>query len=183
MKGEEQEVRRAAQAIGEGLGTAEMAGTIVNVMDKLLKTGVMPREELGYNEERMEEIYGQAYRLYNTGKYVDALELFRLLIILDSTDSKYYLGLAACFHMLKEYENAVKVYAIAGIVDSQSPVPHFHASDCYLQMNDKASAILMLELAVLRSGDKPEYQILKDRAQLTIDSIKKELIKLGALSE
>lgn len=179
MKGEELDVKKAADDVGEKIAGSEMAGSIVNVMDKLLKTGVMPKEELGYNDEKMEEIYGQAYRLYNTGKYSDAMQLFRLLLILDSTESKYYLGLASCFHMLKEYENAVKVYSIAGIVDPNTPVPHFHASDCYIQMNDKASAILMLELAVLRSGDKPEYQILKDRALLTIESLKKEIAKMG----
>ncbi|NGX43339.1 MAG: hypothetical protein K940chlam7_01634, partial [Chlamydiae bacterium] len=59
----------------------------------------------------------------------------------------------------------------------ESPIPHYHASDCYIQMKDPISAIISLEMAVKRSGNKPEYKTLKDRAMMTIESLKEEAKK------
>ncbi len=61
------------------------------------------------------------------------------------------LGIAACFHMLKEYKNAVQAYMICAMLDPENPIPHFHASDCYVEMKDNLSAIISLDLAVQRT--------------------------------
>jgi hypothetical protein len=36
-------------------------------------------------------------------------------------------------------------------------------------------------MAVKRAGETPQYKVLKDRAQLTIESLKKELKEQGVL--
>lgn len=178
MKGEEKQVQKAAENLGLKLGP-ELANEAGEIFNTILETGKVPTEALGFNKERIDASYGQAYRLYNTGKYGDASYIFRLLIFLDPTEAKYYLGLAACFHMLKEYSAAAQVYIACSALEAENPIPFFHASDCYIQMRDRASALLMLEMAVKRSGEKPEYQVLKERAVLTIQNLKKELSSQG----
>lgn len=178
MKPEEKQVQQAAAKIGEGV-KSNIVDDATEIMTTILQTGKIPTEALGFSKERIDATYSQAYRLYNTGKYADASYLFRLLVFLNPTDPKYYLGLAACFHMLKEYSAAAQVYMACAVIDIDSPIPHFHASDCYIQMRDRASALLVLELAVKRAGEKPEYQILKQRALLTIENLKKELAQAG----
>lgn len=173
MKGEQHRLTKAAEEIGASIGK-EKAPEMQQVASKIVQDGMMPKDMMGLSDAMVEGIYGQAYRLYNTGKYRDASQLFRLLIMLNSTDSKYAMGLAACFHMLKEYKNAVSTYAICGVIDPENPVPHYHASDCYINLQDPSSALIALEMAVKRSGNKPEFQTLKDRAQMTIDALKKE---------
>jgi type III secretion system low calcium response chaperone LcrH/SycD len=173
MKGEQHQVKKAAEEIGATLGT-EKAEEVQNIANRVVEQGVMPKDALGLSDAMVEGIYGQAFRLYNTGKYRDASQLFRLLIMLNSTESKYAMGLAACFHMLKEYKNAVSTYAICGVIDPENPIPHYHASDCYIQMGDPASAVIALEMAIKRAGEKQEYQTLKDRAKMTIETLKKE---------
>ncbi len=175
MRGEEQQVKKAMDAVSRGISPA-FQKEVMNVLQSLFKTGVLPKEALGFNNQKIEVIYSQAYRLYNTGKYVEASHLFRLLLVLDPTEAKYGLGLAACLHLLKEYQNAIQAYTLVGIIDGGSPLPHFHASDCYLQMGDKASAVISLEMAVKRAGEKAEYQVLKDRSLLTIEGLKKEIL-------
>lgn len=174
MKGEEQDVKNATEAVGEALEDS-LPVKIAEMTKSFMETGQMPKEALGFSDEKMEAMYGQAYRLYNTGKYQDALNFFRLLIVLNSTEPRYTLGFAACFHMMKEYENAAKAYMVASIMDAKNPIPCFHASDCYIKMEDPATAIIYLELAVEKAGEKPEFQVLKDRALLSIESLKKEL--------
>lgn len=136
---------------------------------------LIPKNALGMSDAMVEGLYAQAYRLYNTGKYKDASQLFRLLLTLNATEPKYAMGLAACFHMIKEYHNAINTYSLCGIMDADSPIPHYHASDCYLQLKDRISAIISLEMAIKRAGDKEEYRALKDRALMTVENLRKEL--------
>lgn len=174
MKGDPQRVKRAAETVGSEI--AEESSTKMKGMaGEVLQKGQVPKDILGINDAMMEGIYGQAYRLYNTGKYKDAMQLFRLLIMLNASETKYTMGLAACFHMLKEYRSAVETYAICGVLDMTNPIPHFHASDCYIQMGDPLAALVSLEMAIKRSGNKPEYATLKDRALLTIQSLRKDV--------
>jgi type III secretion system low calcium response chaperone LcrH/SycD len=176
MKGEQHDIKKAVQDIGEGLGK-DKPKEVEQLAAKAMQRGVAPKDVMGLNDQMVEGIYGQAYRLYNTGKYKDASQLFRLLVMLNAAEPKYALGLAACFHMMKEYRNAIEMYTMCGMMDPNNPIPHYHASDCYLQAGDKISAVIALEMAVKRAGDKPEFQQLKDRSALTIQSLKQEITK------
>lgn len=167
----EKEAREMAQKNMEKLGQ-----TLSDLSDNIINKGMLPKDALGLSDAIIEGIYAQAYRLYNTGKYSEAIHLFRMLVMLNTTESKYILGLAACFHMLKEYQNAVQTYAMCAMLDPESPIPHYHASDCYIEMKDKLSAIISLDLAIQRAGDKPEYAKVKERASLTIESLKNQML-------
>lgn len=174
MKGDSQQIRKGAEHVGAAI-KEEKPSKIKTAVQKMSRQGTSPKDALGLTDAMVEGIYGQAYRLYNTGKYKDASQLFRMLIMINSTEPKYIMGLAACFHLLKEYKNAVETYAILGVIDSKSPVSYYHASDCYVQLKDPYSAVVSLEMAVKRAGDRPEFRTLKDRALLTMESLKKEI--------
>ncbi|MBA3721565.1 MAG: SycD/LcrH family type III secretion system chaperone [Parachlamydiaceae bacterium] len=153
----------------------QFARSMKEVSDKLLKQGLPAKDAFGMSNQLLEGMYAQAYRLYNTGKYVEATHLFRLLILLDPIEAKYVLGLAACFHMLKEYKNAVQTYTMCAILDPKSPIPHYHSSDCFIQIKEYVSAMVCLELAIKKAGDQPEYAKMKERAILSLESIKTQL--------
>lgn len=136
------------------------------------------KDTLGISDESAEGIYGQAYLLYNTGRYRDAGEIFRLLVMMNATEPKYLIGLAACYHMMKEYQSAGSTYNLTSIIDPENPVPYFHASDCYLQLGDKVSAASMLEMAVKKAGARPQFATLKQRAEITLSTIKKEISQI-----
>lgn len=174
MKGDAQQVKKATEQLGTGIkeGKAEKMQAAIQ---QATRKGTTAKDALGLTDAMVEGIYGQAYRLYNTGKFKDASQLFRMLIMINSTEPKYIMGLAACFHMLKEYKNAADTYAILGVIDPESPISFYHASDCYIQIKDPISAIMALEMAVKRAGEKPEFRTLKDRALLTIEGLKKEI--------
>lgn len=174
MKGEEKQVKDAVEKLGEKLKETE-SKDYSQAIKKATTGAVTPKDLLKIDDAKIESIYAQAYRYYNTGKFKDASDLFRYLMMLNPSEAKYTLGLAACFHMLKNYNAAVQVYLLCSILDDNSPIPGFHASDCYLQMNDKVSALVSLKMAIKKAGNRPEYQILKDRALLTVETLKKEL--------
>jgi len=178
MKGNQQEIKKATEQVGAGIKEKEgQTKEIQASIRQAAKKGTTAKDALGLTDAMVEGIYGQAYRLYNTGKYRDASQLFRLLIMLNATEPKYSMGLAACFHMLKEFKSAVDSYSMVSVMDAKSPIPYYHSSDCYMQMGDTASAIIMLDMAIKRAGDKPEFRSLKERAALTIESLRKEIAK------
>lgn len=148
--------------------------TFGEAADKMWNQGVSPKEAMGISSSYLENVYAQAYRLYNTGKYAEASHLFRILIMFNAMEPKYMLGLAACFHMLKEYVNAIQTYTMCSALDPKNPISHYHSSDCFIQMKEYLSAMLSLELAIERAGDKQEYAKMKERAQLSLQSLKKQ---------
>jgi len=174
MKGEEKQVSQAVEKLGSDLEKNESV-EYETLVKKATDGSLSLLKFLGMDEVRLETVYARAYRLYNTGKYKEASQIFRYLIAINPVEIKYFLGLAACCHLLKDYKAAVEVYLICDLLDSESPIPDFHASDCYLQMKDKVSALITLKMAIKKSGEKPEYQVLKSRALLTVDTLKKEL--------
>lgn len=176
MKGEQQQIKQAAEAAGVSVKEEQM-GAIKATMEKATRKGTTPKDALGLTDAMVEGIYGQAYRLYNTGKYKEAAQIFRLLLMINATEPKYAMGLAACFHMKKEFQNALGAYSLVTVLDPNSPVSFYHTADCYMQIGDPVSAIIALESAVARSGEKPEFKTLKDRATMMIESLKKDVAK------
>lgn len=176
MKSDQEEIKKAAQGLAKKLG-ADEEGNIKSAVKKVAQDAIVPKDMLKLSDQYVEGIYGQAYRLYNTGKYVEAGKLFQLLIMINSLEPKYILGLAACFHLLKDYKNAVETYTICSLLDPESPIPYYHCSDCFINIGDPLSAMICLDLAIKRAGDKPEYQVLCDRSKLTLESLQKEVDK------
>ncbi len=173
-RGDESQMRKEAFNLG-GEQQEKFDKAITELSSKMVKQGMSPKDAMGISDSYLENVYAQAYRLYNTGKYTEATHLFRILIMLNAMEPKYMLGLAACFHMMKEYTNAIQTYTMCIALDPQSPVPHYHSSDCFIQMKDYLSAMICLELAIERAGDKPEYAKMKERAQLSLESLKKQV--------
>lgn len=174
MKHSKHQIKKTIDQAGE-LIQKKQGKEFTKISKKAMKQSGLVKDVIGVSDESVEGIYGQAYLLYNTGKYKDAAEIFRLLIMLNSTEAKYTMGLAACFHLMKEYEGAASAYALVSIIDPENPIPHFHSSDCFIQLGDKASAVMSLELAVKKAKDKPEFATLKERAQITLQALKKEM--------
>lgn len=175
MSGEKQ-IKRAAAAVGASVSD-RVGKNSEKAFDDIMKKGFAPQNALGMSDAMIEGMYGQGYRLYNSGKYKEAAETFKFLVMVNSTEAKYMMGLAACYHMMKLYEAAIQSYMICGIIDPDTPVPYYHMSDCNIQAKDPISAIVSLEMAIKKAGDKPQFQAIKDRAILTLGNLKKEMEK------
>ncbi|MGR3951903.1 MAG: SycD/LcrH family type III secretion system chaperone [Chlamydia sp.] len=167
--------------IGQKISTATALAqkptkeTIEALLTAAADKGMTPKNALQLNDATMEAIYGQAYNLYNQGRYKEASYLFRLLMLLDYMTPKYALGLAACLHRLKDYKNAANVYLLSGTIDPKNPLPHYHAADCYLQLDLRAMAVFSLSLAIEAAGEQPQYSVIRERAHLMKESLEKEL--------
>jgi len=134
--------------------------------------GKTPKDAMGLSDDYVEGMYSFAYRLYTMGKYDQALQLFRLMVMLNPMESRYLLGLAACYHMLKDYDNASSSYMLCSILDPDDPLPYYHASDCFLQLEDLPMAYDSLRLCIIQSEGKPDYDQIKNRAEVSMEVLK-----------
>lgn len=148
---------------------------VKEITDKMIAEGKTPAEAMEVDPEFMESLYSQAYQLYQTGKYLDAGQQFRTLLLLDALEPKYAMGLAACFHLLKDYSHAIESYTYCGVIEPENPFPYYYSSDCFLELQDKVSAIVCLEMVIKIAGDKPEHAQIKERAKMSIAHLNSEL--------
>ena len=98
-------------------------------------------------------------------------------LLMNVMETKFILGLAACAHMMEDYEQAVKHYLTCGMMDPNSPIPFYHASDCFIKLDDIYSAMISLSTVVERSGEKPEYVTMKNRCEVTLETFKEKVKK------
>jgi type III secretion system low calcium response chaperone LcrH/SycD len=166
-----------------GASHREEVKTGIDALIGNFSKGMMPKDAFGVSPKTIEALYADAYQLYNIGKYEEAKRIFSTLLIADPIDARFPFGMAASCHMMKDYELAASLYFKTSMFDPDNPIPYYHASDCHLHADDPVSALASLRLTVKRCGDKPEYQMIKGRAQMTIDNLIKTHGKGGAKPE
>jgi len=131
-------------------------------------------ETIGVSQEVMNHFYAYGYRLYHAGDYKKAAVIFTWLSLLNENNFNYMFALASCYHMLKQYQEALNTYLVACEIDLNNPMPCFHAADCYIKMNKPEVAIYCLEFSIAQAADKPKYAKLKERATLMLLHLAKE---------
>jgi len=157
-----------------GVAGSSAKDTITTLLSEAANKGIMPKQALKLGDDTMEAIYGQAYNLYNQGRYKEASYVFRMLMLLDYLTPKYILGLAACLHRMKDFKTAANIYLLCGTLDTTNPLPHYHAADCYMQLEVPTMAMFSLGLAIKAAGDQPQYTIVKERALLMHEALEKQ---------
>lgn len=109
---------------------AEMAEHLDSVLEQIL-AGKTIAQIQGMDEAHLNAIYSVAEAQMKSGEIENASSLFQLLIILDPTIAKHYTGFGACQQLLKNYEHALELYAIAQLQDMSDPrVPQNAAMCC-----------------------------------------------------
>lgn len=164
---------RAAMKEGgvENISMQEIHNFIFQVHEQSKKSALPPKDALNLPQEHLESIYGLAHNLYESGKYDEAANLFRMLIMIDHFDYRYHFGLAACMQMLEDYLKACTAYMMAATIDVKTPLPHYHSAECFIKMEEPGSACISLDLAITAAGDQKEFAILKERCILAREKL------------
>ncbi|MCB1112836.1 MAG: SycD/LcrH family type III secretion system chaperone [Chlamydiales bacterium] len=148
------------------------------VLEKVFLKGEPLNEAVGISDEMMELIYAFGFNMYQSGNLKDAIGVMNLLCILCPESVRYQFALAAAYHMHKDYEEAIKRYLCCSFVDKLSPVPFFHAADCYMKMKDDSGAFLMLTLVLERCGKEKMYHTIREKSEMMLKAIKERMEKV-----
>ncbi len=109
-----------------------------------------PKKAEDLTEESVEQFYTYGYAQYKFGNISQAIEVFRVLCARRPFESRFWFGLGASCQELKQYEAALKAWAMAAITEKSDPYPHFHAAECAFSMQRLDEARLALTEAELR---------------------------------
>lgn len=150
----------------------EKRDRIRDLSRRLFDLGQDPKEVLGLTEEGIEGLYATAHQFFQAGNYDMAIHFFRMGALLLPSDSRFYVGIGASFHEMKQYENACFYYEIASTLDKENPLIDFYQSDCRLRLNQKDKAVECLSLVIRKGAKKPLYQTVVDRAILTLAKLR-----------
>jgi len=111
----------------------------------------------GISDEELNAVYSLAYSYYSTGRYDEALKLFKFLVMFDHMSQKFWTGLGSTHQMLKQYDDAIAAYAQAAMFDLENPRPMYYAALCHLAKGDKvhaASAVRAIEIFCTKKDAK-----------------------------
>ena len=114
-----------------------------------VEDGATLKEVKGISNEELNAVYSLAYSYYSTGRYEDALKLFKFLVLFDHMSQKFWIGLGSTQQMLKHYDEAIAAYAQAAFFDLDNPKPMYYAALCHYAKGDKvkaASAVRAIEM-------------------------------------
>ncbi|MBF0103143.1 MAG: SycD/LcrH family type III secretion system chaperone, partial [Desulfobacterales bacterium] len=140
---------------------------------EFIKKGASFKDLRGLTDKDMEAIYSLGYTAYNNGKFEDAMKVFKFLSFYDHMQKKYWMGLAGCRQMLKDYAGAVQAYAYIAILDVSDPKVHLHAADCLMALKSYKEAESALLAAVHWAGDQSGYADVKNRALAVLQVLKR----------
>jgi type III secretion system low calcium response chaperone LcrH/SycD len=144
---------------------------------KVFEEGMQPKEALGFSEELVEQMYTYAESLYSTGNYKKALDTFIFLKQLDPTDQRFWMGVAASFHRMKNYDMAIVYYFSLLNLDREDPLPYYYLSDCFESQGNEIGACMVLNGFINRAKNNAKYSAMVARAQATLEKVEKTLEK------
>ena len=104
----------------------------------------------GFTATEIEAVYQIAHGFYQQRHYEKAAQLFQYFSMHEHTDRRFWMGWAASLQQLKRYQNAIRAYAVATMLDVGEADAPFHAAECYIALKawDKAKESLEVVLTI-----------------------------------
>lgn len=153
---------------------AESKKALEKVLIDVLEHDMTPAEAMGFGQEMLDFAYHHAYSLFEAGKHKEALGIFMWLKTLEPLKYLYLFGVAACYHHLKDYANAVGDYMMCSMIEPENPEPDFYAADCFISLKINDCAVMFLETCLKKGKGNPKYNQIHEIASMTLKTLKGE---------
>lgn len=122
--------------------------------------------EMPLDPRMIDQVYTAAYHKYENGKYSEAINLFRFLVVSDTHSRKNWIGLGAAQQMLKEYDEAIQSYTFAALMDSNDPYVFLYTAHCLLGKGEVSLALQTLDSAEKTAAGQMQYTGLLAEVEL-----------------
>ncbi len=124
-----------------------------------------PRKDLLLSEEEVERFYSFGFAQYGIGNWAEAADVFRVLCTRRPLETRFWFALGATLQESGSYDEALHSWAMAALLNTEDPYPHFHAAECCFSLllsQDGAKALNESELRIKKDPAHP----LKERISL-----------------
>ncbi len=141
----------------------QVAQNLPEQIAELLSNGCTLGGAQDYGDTDYEALYALGHNLYSQSRYQDAVRVFGFLVMQNHLEPRYMNAYASSLQMVGSYQEAIKLYSIASLMDMSDPLPTFHTAECMLALNLVTEAKEALAF-VLSQSNAPQYAELKIRA-------------------
>lgn len=145
------------------------------VLRDIYEKGELPAKALGFNEEFLDYVYRFAYILYQKNQIEEASQLYRWLKFMMPFEQKYTIALIQCFIQQKKWLTAISYLLELAYFNMEDPWPFKKISDCLVEMGDLPGALVTIDKAITRAGNKQEYAQEKEKWILSYEHILSQL--------
>ena len=134
-----------------------------------LLNGKTVKEHTGISDKDLLNLYAFACHFFNKGKLNEAELYFRQLVLMDSSNLDYILGLGAVLQRKKLYARATDAFAIAHMMQKGDSRPMFYAGQCNFFERKYSKAKYCFEIVVEQNYSEKYVKM----AKLFLDAIEK----------
>lgn len=115
------------------------------------------------DRKHIHDIHSMAYVYYRNQHYREADALFRILVISDPKNHKYWKGLGAAMQMEKNYKGALDCYQrVDKLLNHQSDAYiDIHCADCYFALGQIAEGLKTLHSAKKKALKTSDRKVLR----------------------
>jgi tetratricopeptide (TPR) repeat protein len=114
-----------------------------------------------FPEEFLADIEMKAMKYYTDNFFEEALPLLQFLSFIKPNFKTHWLSLGKTHLQLLSYENALKSFGMACLLDEEDPVPYFFTGYCYYKLKNVLDFKLSLQHVLKLTQDKPIYCALR----------------------
>lgn len=140
----------------------------------MLRLGGTLGPGMGITLTECDALYQLGHRLYEQGRYGDALKAFSMLVIYDHLEPRYLMALGGAQQMLCRYQDALLQYGAAAVIRLDDPRPVFHSAECLVAMGQLPEALESLDLALTLCEDET-HATLRMRAEALRQALKMKM--------
>lgn len=112
-----------------------------------------------FAEEDVERFYAFGFAHYGSGHWNEAADVFRVLCTKRPLEPKFWFALGATLQEAGSYQDALYSWAMAALLKTEDPYPHFHAAECCLSLNMTKDAAAALQETVIRLQKEPDHPL------------------------
>ncbi|MCP5470318.1 MAG: SycD/LcrH family type III secretion system chaperone [Chlamydiales bacterium] len=144
------------------------------VLKKMKNENISAAQAMGMNEEFLEEMYSLAHAHYERGNYTESIALFQFLAGVSPGTHKYMMGLAANYHQIGQYEDAINGFHVALNSNPEDPVPIFYIGDCLMKLGMEGEAASFFQIVAEIGDEFPEYKEFREKSRLILSHLKEK---------
>ena len=95
-------------------------------------------------DQEVEKFYAFGFAQYGSGHWGEAADVFRVLCTRRPLEPRFWFALGATLQEAGSYQDALHSWAMAALLKSDDPYPHFHAAECCFSLKLSSDAALAL---------------------------------------
>lgn len=152
--------------------TQEDGAMMKEALVKVFDEGMVLKNVMHVADKTVNALYSIAYHNYNNGKYNEAIKMLDFLIVIDVSDKRFQLAIAACYLMLKKYKEATGFYKQCTIIDKSDPLPYYYMYECYYRRKHYLYAASALKYGIQRAKGNPDYSEYQKKFEFLLDRLK-----------